>query len=360
MDLDLRTSPILIVDDEETNLFLLQRILASAGYRDVVPFNDPREALDAFDPERFDLLITDLHMPHLSGLELIEAIMRTITPNAYFPIAMITADMNPDSEHRALSIGATDFIHKPFRSSQIYLRVHNLLHTRALHRALQHHNDRLEQMVRERTIELEAARLDILERLALAAEFRDHTTGLHTQRVGHVAALLADKIGMPQEQTELLRRAAPLHDVGKIGIPDQILLKPGRLSTDEFNTMKAHVSVGAQLLSQGRSKLIHMAELIALTHHERWDGSGYPNRLVGDQIPIVGQIVAVADVFDTLINERPYKPAWPLDDALAEMRRQRGRWFSPRMVDTLFEVLSDHPDLPKQLTQIDRQPTLTH
>ena len=358
MDLDLLNAPILVVDDEETNLFLLQRILATAGYRDVTPFDDPREALAAFDPDRFDLLITDLHMPHLSGLELIEEVSARVAPGAYFPIAMITADTNPESEGRALSRGANDFIHKPFRSSQIHLRVHNLLHTRALHRALQRHNDRLEEMVRERTIELEAARLDVLERLALAAEFRDNTTGQHTQRVGHLAALLAEKLGVPRDQVELLRRAAPLHDVGKIGIPDQILLKPGRLSTDEFDTMKAHVTVGAKLLSQGRSKLIHMAEEIARTHHERWDGSGYPNRLVGDQIPLVGQIVAVADVFDTLINERPYKRAWPLEEALEEMRRQRGRWFSPRTVDTLFEVLAESPDLPQLLTRVAQpQPT---
>jgi putative two-component system response regulator len=280
-----------------------------------------------------------------------------VEPGDYFPIAMITADTNPETESRALSHGANDFIHKPFQKLQIHLRVHNLLQTRALHFALQRHNDHLEELVKERTIELEGARLDILERLALAAEFRDHTTGRHTQRVGHLSALLAEKIGLQREQVELIRRAAPLHDVGKIGIPDRILLKPGRLSSDEFAAMKEHVTVGAQLLSQGRSRLIHMAEKIALAHHERWDGSGYPNGLAGDEIPLVGQIVAVADVFDTLINERPYKPAWPLHDALTEMQRQRGRWFSPRIVDALFAVLERQPELLAELLQVERGPT---
>jgi putative two-component system response regulator len=213
---------------------------------------------------------------------------------------------------------------------------------------LQQQNASLEERVMERTIELEASRLDLLERLALAAEFRDYTTGMHTQRVGLLASLLAAKLELPSDEVALIRRAAPLHDVGKIGIPDDILLKPGRLSEEEFAKMQHHVSVGAKLLSKSSSDLIRLAEKIALTHHERWDGTGYPRGLVGDDIPLVGQIVAVADVFDTLTNERPYKPAWPLDKAVAEMERQRGRWFSPRLVDLFLEVLRENPELAKQ------------
>ena len=196
--------------------------------------------------------------------------------------------------------------------------------------------------MRERTIELEVARLDVLERLALASEYRDHTTGQHTQRVGDLSAHLARELGLPENEIELIQRAACLHDVGKIGIPDEILLKPGKLSETEWYVMKGHVELGTKLLSMGKSPLVRMAELIAFTHHERYDGSGYPRGLKGDAIPLVGQIVAVADVFDTLVNDRPYKKAWTIDEALNEMECQRGRWFSHKVLDAFLRVIQTH------------------
>ena len=327
---------------------LLEHILNSAGYRQIVSTDDPREIPERIAENRFHLLITDLHMPQMHGYELIERVMSTFAPDDWFPIAVITADTTQEAEQEVLSRGAKDFINKPFRPTQIRLRVQNLLRTRLLHTALQEQNATLEERVVERTIELEASRLDLLERLALAAEFRDTTTGMHVQRVGLLSSLLANKLGLPPDEVDLIRRAAPLHDVGKIGIPDHILLKPGRLSPDEYEAMQNHVSVGAKLLSKSPSDLINLAEKIALTHHERWDGSGYPRGLEGDEIPLVGQIVAVADVFDTLTNERPYKPAWPLDKAIAELERQRGKWFSPRLVDAFLEVLEESPELLRQ------------
>lgn len=344
------TARILVVDDEPANTVLLERILRSVGYRDVVATNEPHDAWGRFeaalaDGRPFDLLCTDLHMPGLSGLELIERVVGAVAADDFLPVLVLTADLQPDAEREALARGAQDFVTKPFRREQIRLRVGNLLRTRHLHLRLRDHADRLEELVRERTIELEAARLDVLERLAAAAEYRDHATGRHAQRVGLLSALIAARVGVPADEVELLRRAAPLHDVGKIGIPDHILLKPGRLTEEEFSEMQRHVGVGAQLLSQGRSRLIVMAERIATYHHERWDGSGYPRGLRGDDIPLVGQIVAVADVFDTLVHERPYKRAWPLDEAVAEIRRQRGRWFAPRMVDAFLAVLAERGDL---------------
>lgn len=341
---------ILVVDDELANTVLLTRILHAVGYRDVVATNDPREAWETFASalaagRPFDLLCTDLHMPGMGGLELIERVVGAVPRDDFLPVLVLTADLQPEAEREALARGAQDFVTKPFRREQIRLRVGNLLRTRHLHLRLRDHAEHLEELVRERTIELEAARLDALERLAAAAEYRDHATGRHAQRVGLLSALIAERVGVPPDEVELLRRAAPLHDVGKIGIPDHILLKPGRLTREEFAEMQRHVGVGAQLLSQGRSQLIVMAECIAAYHHERWDGSGYPRGLRGDEIPLVGQIVAVADVFDTLVHERPYKRAWPVEEAVAEVRRQRGRWFAPRMVDAFLEVLADHPDL---------------
>ncbi len=345
---------ILILDDEPVNTLLLGRILTSAGYGRITATTDPHEAIAWFlaaqaGPEPFDLVCTDLHMPGLSGLDVVATLTRATPPGDFVPVVMLTADVTAEAEQEALTNGAQDFITKPFRPPQIRLRIANLLRTRTLHRQLRDHNDRLEVLVRERTVELEAARLDILHRLAAAAEYRDYTTGQHTQRVGALSGLLAARLDCGEETIELVRRAAQLHDVGKIGVPDRILLKPGPLTAAEFRVMKEHVNVGVRLLSNGSSKLIAMAEVIAGSHHERWDGSGYPRGLAGDAIPLVGQIVAVADVFDTLINERPYKAAWSIEEAVDEMTRQRGHWFSPRVIDAFLDVLNASPDLIEEL-----------
>jgi len=348
---------ILVVDDEPANTVLLERILQSFGHRHVTATTDPLEAWKLFEhglreQTPFDLLCTDLHMPGLDGLQLIERVAAATQEGDFLPILVLTADLQPAAEHEALVRGAQDFVTKPFRKEQIQLRVGNLLRTRYLHLQLRAHAGRLEELVRERTIELEAARLDALERLASAAEYRDHATGRHAQRVGLLAALIGERLGLAETEVDLVQRAAPLHDVGKIGIPDHILLKPGRLTDDEFSQMKEHVEVGSRLLSQGRSRLIVMAERIAAYHHERWDGSGYPRGLRGDDIPLVGQIVAVADVFDTLIHERPYKHAWPLAEAVEEIRRQRGRWFAPRVVDAFLALVAGRPELVTDLDDI--------
>ncbi len=336
---------IMLVDDEGVNLLLLERILRRAGYGRLCSVDDPREALNTFRTFSPDLVMTDLHMPHMSGIDLIERLNAHIPADAYLPIVMLTADLNPDLEQQALLSGAKDFLNKPFKANRIILRVRNLLQTRALHQALKRQNNLLETRVRERTAELEAAHLEGLERLALAADYRDHDTGLHTQRVGRLSARIARKLGFSERDAAILERAAPLHDVGKIGIPDSVLLKPGRLDEEEFAVMKQHVNVGAALLSNGRSEFIKMAACVALTHHERWDGSGYPNSLAADVIPLVGQIVAVADVFDTLVSKRPYKDAWPVDQAVAEVQAKSGSWFNPQVVAAFLHVLAETPEL---------------
>lgn len=335
---------LMIIDDERANVVLLERILASFGYTDVHGFDEAEEALDRFDDLAPDLICTDLHMPRISGFQLIDAVRGRLGPDDFLPILMLTGDLSHEAETEALARGANDFINKPFQNNQIRLRIGNLLRTRQMHLQLKRQNEDLEVVVTERTMELEAARLDILERLAQAAEFRDHLTGMHTQRVGALSAMLARRLGLSDHDVDVIRRAAPLHDVGKIGIPDRILLKQGRLSPEEYETMKRHVDVGVRLLARSKSTLVKMAELIALTHHERWDGTGYPRRLKGKDIPLVGRIVAVADVFDTLLSERPYKMAWSIDDAVEEMKRQSGHWFAPHIVDALLALMEEQPD----------------
>jgi putative two-component system response regulator len=338
VDRKLLGSRILIVDDEEANLRVLVRLLEQRGYTNVKTLSDPREVLPTFFEWDPDLILLDLHMPHIDGWGVLAQLSDAKLETSYLPVLMLTADATRETKQRALSIGAKDFLSKPFDATEVLLRIDNLLHTRLLHLELEHYNRALEARVLERTQELDKARYEIIERLALAAEFRDDDTHQHTWRVGQMAAYLAKAADLPSADVEVIRRAAPLHDVGKIGIPDAILLKPGKLTPDEFAHMKTHTTIGARILSQSEFTLLQVASEIALTHHERWDGNGYPNRLAGDEIPIVGRIVAVVDVFDALTHERPYKPAWPVGDALAEMERQRGTQFDATFVDVLLDL----------------------
>lgn len=341
IDDDLTSARILIVDDQLANVRLLDRLLRRAGYTALTGTTDPRRVMPLFSASEPDLVILDLHMPHLDGFALMQALGPAIPRDTYLPLLVMTADITPEAKQRALAMGAKDFLTKPFDTTETLLRIRNLLETRRLHLQLQRQNQTLEEKVEERTQELAAAQLEILERLALAAEYRDDDTGQHTQRVGRIAALLARALGWPAEQGELIGRAAPLHDLGKIGIPDWILLKPEKLTADEFARMQQHTNVGARILSGSRFPLLQLAEEIAHTHHERWDGAGYTGGLRGEAIPIAGRIVAVADVFDALTHERPYKRAWPVEEAVAEITRQSGSQFDPAVVEAFTQVLPE-------------------
>ena len=329
----LRGRRILIVDDEPPNVRVLERLLERRGYTNLKTLTDPREVLPAFFEWDPDLILLDLHMPHIDGFGVLAQLEEAKLETSYLPVLMLTADATSDTKQRALSLGAKDFLSKPFDAMEVLLRIENLLHTRLLHLELEDYSHALEARVLKRTEELDKACYELMERLALAAEFRDDDTNQHTWRVGQMAAYLAKAAGMSGDDVELVRRASPLHDVGKIGIPDAILLKPGKLTADEFDHMKTHTMIGARILSGSEFSLLQVATEIALTHHERWDGSGYPKGLQGDEIPIVGRIVSVADVFDALTHERPYKPAWSVSDALTELERQRGRQFDAGLID---------------------------
>lgn len=336
-----KDAEILVVDDQQNNIDLLERILQRADYCNLTSTTDPCQVHTLYTTIQPDLIILDLHMPQMDGFAVLEKLMTQIPQGTYLPILMLTADISPEVKQRALANGAKDFLTKPFNRVETLLRIKNLLETRFLHLEIQQQNLILEEKVRERTRKLEQAQLEILQRLARAAEYRDDTTGQHTQRVGETAAHLAEALGLPPIEVEMIRWAAPLHDVGKIAIPDLILLKEDKLTPAEFEVMKSHTTVGGALLGESQFPILQIAEQIALTHHERWDGQGYPYGLRAEAFPLVGRIVAVADVFDALTHERPYKPAWSVDEAVAELQRQKGRQFDPDVVDAFVQVIEE-------------------
>ena len=316
-----RNARILIVDDEPVNVDLLRRLLERAGFSRIESTNDSRHALDLYVKFRPDLILLDLHMPHRDGLQVMDE-LNQIAEASYLPILMLTGDDTPEAKREALSRGAKDFLNKPFHSDEVLLRIGTLLETRFLYLQIQSQNQILEAKVRDRTRELEAAQIEIIERLARAAEFRDDNTGQHTERVGQMSALLARQIGLSDTQVSLIRRAAPLHDVGKIGIPDSILMKLGKLTPEEFELVKTHTSIGARILSGSRFTILRLAEEIAYNHHERWDGSGYVG-IRGSDIPLAGRIVAVADVFGAHTEAA-------LQSGMAGQRSHRGNRSSTR------------------------------
>lgn len=332
-----RPARILVIDDQEQNIRLLTRILEKDGYEQVRWTTNSTEALAIYKDFQPDLVLLDVHMREKDGFQVLQEIV-SHNGGSHVPVLMITADDSAEAKHRALALGAKDFIGKPFDSGEVLLRIRNLLETQLLHQRLRDQNADLERKVAERTRELEQSQLEVLERLAAAVEFRDDDTGNHTKRVAEVSAKLAAAIGLESTTIELIRRAAPLHDIGKVGIPDSILLKAGPLTAEEFELMKMHTVIGSRMLSKGRSELVRFSQRIARSHHEWWDGSGYPDRVSGQSIPLEARIVAVADFLDALTHERPYRPAWGVDETLAEIKRRAGTHFDPTIIRALLEI----------------------
>jgi putative two-component system response regulator len=328
---------ILILDDEFAYIALLEQILRTAGYRNVRSTTVPTEALSLFQTYEPDIVLLDLHMPQMHGIDVLRRLHGLLTPGNFVPMLMLTGDMSQDARKEALASGAMDFVNKPVQVGEVLLRIRNLLQTRMLHKELRARNQQLELNVAERTKELEQARLDILYRLARAAEFRDDETGEHTRRVGRLAERIAVSLGLPPTDAETIGRAAMLHDIGKIGIPDCILLKPASLSESEFEVIKGHTGIGREILGGSEAPLLQIAESIAYTHHERWDGTGY-HGLTGESIPLAGRIVTVADTFDALVNDRPYRAARPYDAAIEELESQRGAQFDPYVLDAFLRL----------------------
>jgi len=349
---DVVEARILLVDDERANVLLLERILQKAGYRNIRSSTDPKEVLGLVEEFRPDLLLLDLKMPGLDGFQILE-LLGAEASDRDLPVLVLTADATRDAKRRALAAGARDFLTKPLDVDEVLLRIANMLDIRSLTLELRAKNATLEDRVIERTRELEESHIETFERLALAAEYRDDDTGQHTRRVGRMAAILGQELGIASDDVQLLERAAGLHDVGKIGVPDAILLAPRKLTPEEFDVVKSHTVIGAKILSGSSSPLMMMAEEIAWSHHERWNGRGYAGA-IAEEIPLMGRITTVADVFDALTHERPYKEAWPLERAIDEIAAQRGEQFDPRIVDA-FVRIQEH----LAVAAVGSSPTLT-
>ncbi|KAA0873579.1 HD-GYP domain-containing protein [Nitrincola tapanii] len=324
-------SRILMVDDAPVNLKLLRKMLEKEGYIGLEEILDPRQVVERYQAHRPDLILLDLNMPHLNGYQVMEQLFALKDP-LLPPIIILTAQNSREYLIQALEMGARDYITKPFDRTELLIRVRNSLEAYYSFRITYDQKSLLEEKVAERTKELHDTRLEVIRRLGRAAEFRDNETGMHVIRMSQFSALIAQSMGWDQEAADLLLNASPMHDIGKIGIPDHILLKPGRFTDDEMKIMQTHAQIGADLLAGDDSPLFKMAREIALTHHEKWNGTGYPHGLKGEEIPMTGRIVAVADVFDALTSERPYKKAWTLEAAVALIRQEAGAHFDPEVV----------------------------
>lgn len=331
----LMTYTVLIVDDAEINLILFEALVKRIGGCLPVKHADARQGLDWALNHEFDLLIVDYMMPDLNGVDFIKQ-LRLCESKEDIPILMITANDQKQVRYEALEAGATDFLTKPVDKIEFTARVNNMLHLGASRKALANRAQWLADEVRKATLEIVLRERETVVRLSKAAEYRDPETGAHISRMAHYSELIAKALGLPEAESELLLQAAPMHDIGKVGIADHILLKPGRLTPDEFEIMKQHASIGFDILQGSSSRVLQAGAEIARAHHEKFDGSGYPRGLAGEDIPIFSRIVAVADVFDALTSERPYKKAWPLERAAEHLRTNSGSHFDPRCVDAFF------------------------
>jgi putative two-component system response regulator len=338
---------ILVVDDIPENIDVLAGILRP--HYQVKFATNGRDALELCQGDPPSLVLLDVMMPGMSGHEVCQRLKADLRTGD-IPVIFLTALVETRDEEIGLALGAVDYLHKPCHPAIVLQRVR-------IHLQLHNQNLALEAKVRERTRQLDDTRVEIIRRLGRAAEYRDNETGLHVVRMSQSAGLLARAAGVPESLADLLVEAAPMHDIGKIGIPDHILLKPGKLDPAEWAVMKTHPLIGAEIIGEHESDLLRLARTVALNHHERWDGGGYPHGLAGEAIPLEGRIVTIADVFDALTSERPYKKAWPVDEARDFIRDQAGLAFDPTLVALFLDLLPKIVEINQRFA--DRPPAIT-
>lgn len=337
-------SPILVIDDEQANILLLKRILDENGFRNALFTTDPQEGLLLFKQKKFDLVLLDLNMPQMDGFDFLERFSRD-KGSSFPPVLVLTALSDENTKLRALNAGSQDYLPKPFSVPEVVCRIKNLLKMNNMHQKLLRTNDLLEEKVQERTRELFLAnqklkltQIELVKRLGRAAEYYDMDGGLHELRLSLFAEKLAAAVGIDPDQCENIRLAGPLHDFGKVGIPESILTKPGKLDSDEWKIMKQHPEIGAKILGESNQPLLILAKEIAWSHHEKWDGSGYPRGIKGENISLEARVVSICDTFDSLISSRYYRKAWSLEDAWDYIESERGKQFDPDLVKTFFQI----------------------
>src|SRR5574339_239024 len=340
---------VMVVDDQSTGRAILEQVVRSLDERVVVEgFARPVDAVVWATRNVSDLVLVDYMMPDMDGIELVKR-LRALPGYEHVPIVMVTVHDDRKVRYAALHAGITDFLTKPVDARYCLARCRNLLTLRRQQLALEDRRRLLEHMVEDATREVREREKETLLRLARAGEFRDEETGYHLIRMARYSRLIATALGLDPDEAQTIELAAPLHDIGKIGIPDQILLKPHELEAGEWQVMRRHPVIGHEILKGSASKYVRMGALIALGHHEKYDGSGYPNGLVGDHIPLCARIVTIADVYDALTSARPYKSAWSLEHAFEFLGAQRGRHFDPQLVNAFTGVREDVMRIQREL-----------
>jgi putative two-component system response regulator len=361
---DIRSHTILIVDDSEANRMILQDQVITLGHTPVLAENG-LVALKKVTDYKPDLLLLDIMMPKMDGHQVL-ARLKSDSHMRHIPVIMVSANDEIESAAKCIEQGAMDYLVKPFNSVLLKARIKAALANKLLHdqeeayrETIRQYNEKLEERVRERTKDLEETRQEVIQRLGRAAEYRDNETGQHVLRMSHYSARLAKELGMNDMECYLIQLTSPMHDIGKIGIPDGILLKPGPLTEDERKIMETHTTIGGEILGGGKSELIKMAETIALTHQEKWDGTGYPKGLKKEEIPLVGQITAICDVFDAITSKRPYKEEHPIEQALEFISSQSGKHFDPHLVKVFQQIVPDLKKIKEKFSQEENlQPAL--
>ena len=344
---------VLVVDDQPQNIELIEAHLCSQGYW-IVKAENGEDALRKLADCPIDLVLLDVMMPGMDGFEVVRRIRRD-PAHRLLPIVLVTALQDTEDRIKGIEAGCDDFISKPFDKIELLARIRSLLKIKDYNDLMNNYREELEVEVAKRTQELENAlrkikdiSLDTIYRLSMAAEYKDAGTGAHIKRMSRYSAAVARRMGLDENATEVILYSAPMHDVGKIGIPDRILMKPAKFDPDEWEGMKLHTVIGGEILKGSDAEFIKMGESIARSHHEKWDGSGYPNGLKGTEIPLSSRIVAISDVFDALTSKRPYKEPFPVEKAFAMIRDGRGSHFDPEVVDAFFAIQDEILALKEQ------------
>ncbi len=351
---DILSSQILIIDDRPANIETLRGFLELGGFTNITAQTNPLKALKLIDDHSFDLILTDLMMPQIDGFEVLNH-LQNHPLNGKTPTLVLTAVREETEEVKAFELGARDFLSKPFSRAKVTSRCQNFLQMSAQQRQLEHQKQWLEDEVRRKTAKLRHTQKQLLRQLGRAGEFKDNETGLHVVRMSLFAQQIGRTLGLSDSKAKQLRDVAPMHDIGKIGIPDNVLLKPGKLDDAEWKIMRCHPGIGARILGKDPCDLMKKAREVALSHHERWDGTGYPKGHKGESIPLFGRICAVADVYDALTTHRPYKKPWPEEEALAFVTQNSETHFDPMVVQAFTQSYGQILEIKHQYTETEQE-----